>query len=107
MVEVTVVQWVITIIIAIIYGVAYSLLNYLTKTTPEKIDAGRLIASILFGVFIGLVMVYQDASLETINWTLVGTVFFAFQGALMWLNSIVDYIWLKITGKKVLEKAFG
>lgn len=104
--DITFVQFAITLFIAIVFGIAYAALNYLTSTKPGTFNVGRLIASVIFGIFIGIYTVYSGGTLETIDWTIIGTAFFGFQGLLMWINSIVDWIWVQATGHKVLEQTF-
>jgi hypothetical protein len=100
------IQTILYMVFVIMTGVIYSVWNYVTKTTPETFEGKRLLASVIFGLFIGIVGVYLGmqgtTDITQINWSYMGGLFLAYSGALVYINRGIDWVWLKIFGAKVL-----
>jgi hypothetical protein len=102
------IQKIIYIVFVICIGIIYSVWNYATKTKPEDFEWKRMLASAIFGLFIGIVAVYlglqNGQDISSINWEYVGILFITYSGALMYINRGIDWVWQYIFGAKVLAK---
>ena len=104
--DATVIQNVLFIIFAIVTGIVYSVWNYITKTTPETFEYKRMLASAIFGLFLGVIAVYTGLNngqdISEINWQYMGTAFIMYSGMLIYINRGLDWIWEKLFGAKVM-----
>lgn len=87
-------------------GVVYCGWNYFTKTQPGLFETKRLVASVIFGVGIGVIGGYTLAQTGTTIessewWVVMGGLFIAYQGALQWVNRGVDVLWIYLYGTKI------
>jgi len=99
-------QTIMFIIMAIMTGIVYSVWNYVTKTTPETFEYKRMLASAIFGLFIGVVAVYTGLNngqdISEINWGYMATAFIMYSGMLVYINRGIDWLWDKLFGQKVM-----
>lgn len=102
------IQFILIAVMACITSVIYSLYNYFTKTDAADFQIKRLIASIIFGFFIGIVAVYTVAQtgmqVQDVSWTYIGGLFIMYSGIQGYINRGVDYIFFKATGQKFMAR---
>jgi hypothetical protein len=98
-------QYLLVIILAMVISIVYSVWNYISKTAPGEFLLKRLIATIVFGIFIGIVASYMAVDtgmqIEQMNWVFIGGLFFTYSGVLVYINRGFDWFWLKLFGQKI------
>jgi len=98
-------QVLLVIILAMVISVVYSVWNYITKTDPGDFELKRLLATIVFGFFIGIVASYiavdTGMQIEQLNWVFIAGLFFTYSGVLVYINRGFDWLWLKLFGQKI------
>jgi hypothetical protein len=98
-------QFVLVIIFAMVTAIVYSVWNYITKTDPGKFEVKRLLASVIFGLFLGVITIYTASEtgmqIDQINFPLMADLFVTYNGLLLYINRAVDWLWMKLFGQKV------
>jgi len=98
-------QFLLVIVFAMVTAVIYSAWNYLTKTEPGKFEKKRLLASVVFGLVLGIITIYTASEtgmqIEQINFPLMAALFVTYNGLLIYINRGVDWLWQKLFGQKI------
>ena len=98
-------QFILVIIFAMVTAIVYCAWNYITKTDPGEFLLKRLIASIIFGIFLGIVTIYTVAEtgmeIADLNFPFMAGLFTLYSGILVYINRGIDYVWLKLFGQKI------
>jgi len=105
-------QFILVIIFAMVTAIVYCAWNYITKTDPGEFLLKRLVASIVFGIFLGIVTIYTVAEtgmeIADLNFPFMAGLFTLYSGILVYINRGIDYIWLTLFGQKIgQEKKTG
>jgi hypothetical protein len=91
--------------IGVITGIAYSVFNYFTKQNAEPFETKRFVASVVFGIIIGLASAYaaivNHLTPEGLDWNFVAGTFILYSGYQIYINRGMDVIWIKLFGTKV------
>ena len=98
-------QFLLVIVFAMVTAIVYSIWNYITKTDPGSFELKRLLASTVFGIFLGVVTIYTVADsgmqIEQINFDFLAGLFVTYSGLLIYINRGMDWLWQKIYGQKL------